>query len=71
MDQFRYAILLLTLMGLFLSSCISTKQDYEPLTREILQDSILQIAQRNLLQVPITVTASHSDRSSGGLHDFF
>jgi hypothetical protein len=32
---------------------------------------ILDAAQRYLIEAPITVTAAHSDRSQGGLHDYF
>ena len=32
---------------------------------------VLQAANRYLAEAPITITASHSPRSAGGLHDFF
>lgn len=38
---------------------------------DVLKDSTIQIANRNILEEPITVTASHSPRSTGGIHDFY
>ena len=32
---------------------------------------VLKAAEKYLSEKPITITASHSPRSSGGLHDFF
>jgi hypothetical protein len=39
--------------------------------RQLDHDRVLRAADRYLKEQPITVTASHSDRSAGGLHDFF
>src|SRR5256885_1982248 len=39
--------------------------------REIERPRILQKAARYLKENPITVTASHCERSAGGRHDFF
>ncbi len=39
--------------------------------REIERPRIMEKAARYLKERPITVTASHCDRSAGGLHDFF
>jgi hypothetical protein len=41
------------------------------LITKVLREQILREAQWALLQKPITVTASHSTRSTGGQHDFF
>ncbi len=69
--------------SLFLSVCISLSScqeqailsedstDYFAMAVEILQDSVLQIAQGNLSEAPITVTAASSPRSAGGLNDFY
>jgi hypothetical protein len=38
---------------------------------EVLKDSTLQLAQENLSKKPITVIASQSTRSAGGIHDFY
>jgi len=35
------------------------------------RDRVLKAANEYLKEAPITITASHSDRSAGGLHDFF
>src|SRR5438067_4694745 len=32
---------------------------------------VLQAANRYLSEAPVTITAAHSPRSAGGLHDFF
>lgn len=45
--------------------------DYFAMAVEVLQDSVLQIAQENLSEAPITVTAASSPRSAGGLNDFY
>jgi Alginate lyase len=39
--------------------------------RAIDRDRILKAAQAYLKEEPVTVTASHSSRSAGGLHDYF
>jgi len=39
--------------------------------KKVLEKEILASASRSLTLEPITVTASHSSRSAGGLHDFF
>jgi hypothetical protein len=39
--------------------------------RQLDHDRVLYAADAYLKEQPITVTASHSDRSAGGLHDFF
>ncbi|GAB5554717.1 MAG: hypothetical protein Sapg2KO_43080 [Saprospiraceae bacterium] len=69
--------------SLLLSVCISLSScqeqailsedstDYFAMAVEILQDSVLQIAQGNLSEAPITVTAASSPRSAGGLNDFY
>ena len=41
------------------------------LITKVLREQILREAQWALLQKPVTVTASHSTRSTGGQHDFF
>src|SRR3984893_12136542 len=35
------------------------------------RDRVVKAAEKYLSQKPITITASHSPRSTGGLHDFF
>jgi hypothetical protein len=41
------------------------------IAEEVLRDTILQMAERNLSEVPITVTAASCPRSAGGIHDFY
>jgi len=38
---------------------------------EIDRNRVIKAANQYLLEQPITITAAHSDRSAGGLHDFF
>lgn len=47
------------------------KSDYFVMAAEVLKDSILLIAEENLSEAPITVTASSSPRSAGGINDFY
>jgi len=39
--------------------------------KKVLEKEILSSANQSLTLEPITITASHSERSAGGLHDFF
>lgn len=48
--------------------CINTKEDE---IVKVLKQQIIQKANAALQLKPITVTASHSARSAGGLHDFY
>lgn len=65
--------------GIFLVSGCQTTDDHssstsEPYTQRVetqLRDSVLTIAEVYLTEAPITVTASSSPRSTGGLHDFY
>jgi hypothetical protein len=54
-----------------LSNCSEKKAGYFEMAVEVLKDSTLQIAKRNISEEPITVTASSSSRSAGGIHDFY
>jgi unsaturated chondroitin disaccharide hydrolase len=57
-------------IGLFLS--ISTwAQEFRPDVVSTLRASVMVEAAWAMKQKPVTVTASHSDRSAGGRHDFF
>ena len=63
---------LLVLLGslLFLESCSMV----DPVTKIVqgqLKDEILKRAENNLNEQPLTVTAYRSERSAGGVHDFF
>jgi len=45
--------------------------NYKEQIRAILKDTVIYKANMALQEIPITVTANSSARSSGGLHDFF
>lgn len=71
-----YAMLLLFVTATFNGCQEQTPPDtpasnYFDLAVEVLKDSTLMIAQDNLSERPITVTASSSPRSAGGLNDFY
>ena len=38
---------------------------------KVLSGDILQLAERNVVELPVTVTASVASRSAGGIHDFY
>lgn len=63
---------------LILSSCHSgrklansTENADRSLIAQTLRPFVMQEAEWAMQQEPVTVTASHSERSAGGLHDFF
>jgi hypothetical protein len=63
---------------LILSSCHSgrklansTENADRALIAQTLRPFVMQEAEWAMQQEPVTVTASHSERSAGGLHDFF
>jgi hypothetical protein len=72
----RAAAILSLVVGWFLAAQFSVyaaenpKGDFFNL-REIERPRIMEKAAKYLDEKPITVTASHSDRSAGGPHDFF
>ncbi|MEM6344634.1 MAG: alginate lyase family protein [Bacteroidota bacterium] len=70
--QTRFLLLSLSLV-IVLPSCVEPKAstDKKAWVIEVLQDSVLMLAQQNLQEAPITVTASSSPRSAGGKHDFY
>ncbi len=53
------------------SNCTAQQVDGYETAVDVLKDSTLQIANRNISKPPITVTASSSPRSAGGVHDFY
>ncbi len=69
----RTRLLLSLSLVIVLLSCAEPKAstDKKAWVIEVLQDSVLMLAQQNLLEAPITVTASSSPRSAGGKHDFY
>jgi hypothetical protein len=60
--NYVYALLLLT--------CLSTRAQ-EPALEKIDRQRVLAAAQQDLQEEPLTITAFHSPRSSGGAHDFY
>jgi Alginate lyase len=65
-------LLLQILALIFLPLNIATAQQQSSLdVAAIDRGRIIEAATRYLSERPITITASHSPRSSGGLHDFF
>lgn len=61
----------LLLLAAVFSHCDEQDDLYFELAVAVLKDSTLQMADRNLPEKPITVTASSCPRSAGGLHDFY
>lgn len=39
--------------------------------KDLLYDDILKLAEQNMTEVPLTITADYCERSTGGKHDFF
>ena len=62
--------ILLSSFFLISASC-QTDPDYEKQAFEVLQDSILLLAQEYVNAPPITVTSYTCPRSMGGIHDFY
>lgn len=60
-----------TLLLLFLSIQISAQSPLFKKVERIIKSQILDVANRNLNEKPITITSFQSERSAGGRHDFF
>ena len=60
-----------TLFLLFLSAQVFGQSALFNKVSGLLKEELLIEAKNNLKEKPITVTSYHSDRSAGGLHDFF
>ena len=56
---------------LLLLSCFTATAATSPDVASIDRQRILSAADQDLHEAPLTITASHSPRSSGGLHDFY
>ncbi|MDD2216172.1 MAG: alginate lyase family protein [Fermentimonas sp.] len=54
----------------FITSC-TTKDQISKIIEDELKDEILKSAEINLSERPVTVTAFSSERSAGGIHDFY
>src|SRR4029079_10312401 len=39
--------------------------------KKILKENVIALANKALTQEPVTITAARSERSAGGVHDFF
>lgn len=63
--------LLLSFSPLLLLETCSTDVKEAKIVHDLLKDEVLKRADRNLHERPVTVTAFHSERSAGGLHDFY
>lgn len=62
----------LSLLFLLIISCSEkNKTNYKDMTVEVLQDTIIELADKQVNEEPITVTASFCERSAGGIHDFY
>ena len=48
-----------------------SKKSYYQKAENVLKDQVLKEADWAMKQKPITVTAEHSERSAGGIHDFY
>jgi Alginate lyase len=67
----RHFLTTLTATLALRKSLAATSTDPYALVAKTDRTRILTAAQRYLTEQPITVTASHSDRSAGGPHDYF
>lgn len=54
----------------FITSC-TTKDQISKIIEDELKDEILKSAEINIKDHPVTVTAFRSERSTGGIHDFY
>lgn len=54
----------------FITSC-TTKDQISKIIEDELKDEILKSAEINIKDHPVTVTAFRSERSAGGIHDFY
>ena len=50
---------------------VAYAEDAFAMVAKVDRERILKVANEYLIEAPVTVTASHSDRSAGGLHDYF
>lgn len=66
-----YKYLFLLLIPILFFDCQPKSKTYFEKTVEVLKDSILMFSEKNMLQKPMTVTASSCERSEGGIHDFY
>ncbi len=60
---------LILAMTVFSGGCIA--QTYDKKAESVLKKQVLKEAEWAMKQRPITVTAEHSPRSAGGIHDFY
>ncbi len=58
------------LIAALLASCSPSGQVGKKVAAP-LKDKVLQLAEANLAEKPVTVTAASTDRSSGSIHDFY
>jgi hypothetical protein len=70
MMRILFTILLAFSPLLLLESCSTGDKDAK-IVQDLLKDEVLKRADRDLNEKPITVTAFHSERSAGGIHDFY
>ena len=64
-------IKLLTALGLIFNAVTATAQQQRFEVASFDRQRVLRAANQYLSEAPITITASHSSRSAGGVHDFF
>jgi len=69
MNYLKYIII--SLSYLLINSCAKSNFSFKEQIRETLQDAVILQANDFLKESPITVTASASQRSTGGIHDYF
>lgn len=65
-----FTILILFSSFTLMVSC-TTKDQIAKIIQDELKDEILKSAEINLSEHPVTVTAFRSERSAGGIHDFY
>lgn len=73
----RSCLFLLLISAFFFNGCIPAKNqatgnnDFSKQIRSVLKEQVLTEAAWAMNEEPITITASSSPRSAGGIHDFF
>ena len=63
--------ILLAFLGFGIWTCSDSKPNYKQMVAEVLRDSVLILAKEYATEIPQTVTSQTSERSAGGLHDFY
>lgn len=66
----KWILIWLWTIAMLMLSC-SSKEDEREFVKQTLKQGILQRAQQNLHEDPVTITSFIAERSAGGIHDFY